>query len=112
MIWTVVLGPRPVSVRVGVATGIVVMKTAVVAEYTLKPSRGAPGSVQVQVIEEIPRTLPVSAVTGEGLDTLLEMLNLQAEVLELKAPVVTRASGVVLEARLDKGRGPVATVLV
>jgi translation initiation factor IF-2 len=54
----------------------------------------------------------VSAKTGEGIDTLLEMLGLQAEVLELKADATKRASGVVLEARLDKGRGPVATIIV
>jgi translation initiation factor IF-2 len=54
----------------------------------------------------------VSATKGSGLDQLLEMLALQADVLELKADPSLRASGVVLEARLDKGRGPVATVLV
>jgi translation initiation factor IF-2 len=54
----------------------------------------------------------VSAKTGEGLDQLLEMLALQAELLELRADPTRRASGAVLEARLDKGRGPVATVLV
>jgi translation initiation factor IF-2 len=55
---------------------------------------------------------PVSAKTGEGVDALLERVLLQAEVLELKAPVQASARGVVIEARLDKGRGPVATVLV
>jgi translation initiation factor IF-2 len=54
----------------------------------------------------------VSAKTGKGVDDLLERVLLQAEVLELKAPVLTPARGVVIEARLDKGRGPVATVLV
>jgi translation initiation factor IF-2 len=54
----------------------------------------------------------VSAKTGQGVDTLLEQLLLQAEVLELKAPSVAAAKGIVIEARLDKGRGPVATVLV
>ncbi|MAG30434.1 MAG: translation initiation factor IF-2 [Deltaproteobacteria bacterium] len=54
----------------------------------------------------------VSAKTGEGLDQLQEMLALQAEVLELRADASRRASGVVLEARLDKGRGAVATILV
>jgi len=54
----------------------------------------------------------VSAKTGEGLDQLLEMIALQAEVLELRADPRRRAQGIVLEARLDKGRGPVATVLV
>jgi translation initiation factor IF-2 len=54
----------------------------------------------------------VSAKTGEGIDGLLEMLGLQAEVLELRADPAKRASGVVLEARLDKGRGPVATLIV
>jgi len=56
--------------------------------------------------------VPVSAKTGKGVDELLEQILLQAEVLELKAPAEAPAKGVVLEARLDKGRGPVATLLV
>jgi translation initiation factor IF-2 len=54
----------------------------------------------------------VSAKTGMGIDTLLEQVLLQAEILELKAPVKAAAKGLVIEARLDKGRGPVATILV
>jgi translation initiation factor IF-2 len=54
----------------------------------------------------------VSAKTGEGIDGLLEQVLLQAEVLELKAPVDAPAKGLVIEARLDKGKGPVATILV
>jgi translation initiation factor IF-2 len=54
----------------------------------------------------------VSAKTGEGIDKLLESVLLTAEVLELKAPKTGPAAGLVVEARLDKGRGPVATVLV
>jgi len=54
----------------------------------------------------------VSAKTGQGIDTLLEQVLLQAEVLELKAPKESMAKGLVIEAQLDKGRGPVATVLV
>ena len=54
----------------------------------------------------------VSAKTGEGIDKLLESVLLQAEVLELKSPKTGPAAGLVVEARLDKGRGPVATVLV
>ncbi len=54
----------------------------------------------------------VSAKTGEGVDNLLEQVLLQAEVLELRAPVDAMAKGLVIEAKLDKGRGPVATVLV
>ncbi len=54
----------------------------------------------------------VSAKTGKGIDELIERVLLQAEVLELKAPVDAAAKGIVIEARLDKGRGPVATVLV
>ncbi len=54
----------------------------------------------------------ISATKGTNLDQLLEMLALQAEVLELKADPSKRAAGVVLEAELDRGRGPVATVLV
>src|SRR6201996_8636897 len=53
----------------------------------------------------------VSAKTGAGIDNLLEQVLLQAEVLELKAPAEAAAQGVVVEARLDKGKGPVATVL-
>jgi translation initiation factor IF-2 len=56
--------------------------------------------------------VPVSAKTGAGVDALLEQILLQAEVLELKAVVDGPAKGVVIEARLDKGRGPVATLLV
>ena len=56
--------------------------------------------------------VPVSARTGQGIDDLLEHVLLQAEVLELKAPVDAPAKGTVIEARLDKGKGPVATVLV
>ena len=54
----------------------------------------------------------VSAKTGQGVDSLLESILLQAEVLELTAPINTPAKGVVIESRLDKGRGPVATILV
>jgi translation initiation factor IF-2 len=56
--------------------------------------------------------IPVSARTGEGLEKLLEAILLQAEVLELKANPSKPATGVVIEAKLEKGRGPVATVLV
>ncbi len=56
--------------------------------------------------------VPVSAKTGEGIDTLLEAILLQAEVLELKAVKDRRARGLVIESSLDKGRGPMATVLV
>ncbi len=54
----------------------------------------------------------VSAKTGQGIDELLEQVLLQAEVLELRAPVEAMAKGLVIEAQLDKGRGPVATVLI
>jgi len=54
----------------------------------------------------------VSAKTGQGIDQLLEQVLLQAEVLELKAPTQAMAKGLVIEAQLDKGRGPVATVLI
>ncbi|MCG5535382.1 translation initiation factor IF-2 [Ectothiorhodospira mobilis] len=54
----------------------------------------------------------VSAITGEGVDALLEAIQLQAELMELKAPREGPARGVVVESQLDKGRGPVATVLV
>ena len=55
---------------------------------------------------------PISAKTGEGIDNLLEMVNLTAEMQELKANPNRSAHGAVIEARLDKGRGPVATLLV
>ncbi len=54
----------------------------------------------------------VSSKTGMGIDALLEQVLLQAEVLELRAPVDAMAKGLVIEAKLDKGRGPVATVLI
>ncbi len=56
--------------------------------------------------------VPVSAKTGDGVDNLLESILVQAELMELKATVDARATGVVIESALDKGRGPVATVLV
>jgi len=56
--------------------------------------------------------VPVSAKTGEGIDNLLDMILLTSEILELKANSKRRARGIVIEAQLDKGRGPVATVLV
>ena len=56
--------------------------------------------------------VPVSAHTGEGIDTLLEMILLTAEVCELKANPNRSARGLVIEAQLDKGKGPVATILV
>jgi len=54
----------------------------------------------------------ISAKTGMGLDRLLEMILLQAEMLELKANLYRRGQGVVVESRLDRGRGPIATVLI
>jgi translation initiation factor IF-2 len=56
--------------------------------------------------------VPVSAITGEGIESLLENVALQSELMELKARACGPASGIVVEARLDKGRGPVATILV
>ncbi|MEZ5276356.1 MAG: translation initiation factor IF-2 [Opitutaceae bacterium] len=57
-------------------------------------------------------TVPVSAIRGDGVDTLLEMILLQAELLELKANPKKPASGVVIEAQMEVGRGPTATVIV
>jgi translation initiation factor IF-2 len=71
--------------------------------------------IEEVVSEELGGDTPfvsVSAKTGQGIDDLLEQVLLQAEVLELRAPVEAMAKGLVIEARLDKGRGPVATVLV
>ena len=56
--------------------------------------------------------VPVSAKTGEGIEDLLEMISLTAEVMELKANPKRKARGLVIEAKLDKGRGPVATILI
>lgn len=74
------------------------------------------GLVKIEVVPEEwggdVQFVPVSARTGEGIDALLDAIELQAEVMELKAVVDSRATGVVIEAALDKGRGPVATVLV
>jgi len=54
----------------------------------------------------------ISAKTGQGIDKLLDAILLQAEILELKAPINTPAKGIIIEGRLDKGRGPAATLLV
>ena len=56
--------------------------------------------------------IEVSAKTGQGIDSLIDAILLQAEILELKAPINTPAKGIVVEGRLDKGRGPVTTLLV
>ena len=56
--------------------------------------------------------VPLSAKTGDGVDALLDAISIQAEIMELKAVADGRASGVVIESSLDRGRGPVATVLV
>jgi len=56
--------------------------------------------------------IEVSAKTGQGIDTLLDSMLLQAEVLELKAAIDGSAKGIVIESRIDKGRGPVATILI
>ena len=83
---------------------------------TANPDRVKQELVAEEVVpEEYGGDVPfvsVSAKTGEGIDDLLENVLLQAEVLELKAPVDAPAKGLVIEARLDKGRGPVATILV
>ncbi|MBI4773954.1 MAG: translation initiation factor IF-2 [Deltaproteobacteria bacterium] len=72
------------------------------AEYNLMPEEWGGDTMFV----------PVSAKTGEGIDALLENVLLQAEVLELKADPSAKAKGTIIESRLDKGRGAVATVLV
>jgi len=56
--------------------------------------------------------IPVSALTGQGIDDLLDAISLQAEVMELSAPATGAAKGTVIESRLDKGRGVIVTVLV
>ena len=80
------------------------------------PEHVKQGLVQHEVVPEDwggdVQFVPVSAKTGDGVDGLLEAISLQAEVMELKAVREGRASGAVIESSLDKGRGPVATVLV
>jgi translation initiation factor IF-2 len=74
------------------------------------------GLVKLEVVPEEwggdVQFVPVSAKTGEGVDALLDAISIQAEVMELRSVVDARATGVVIESALDKGRGPVATVLV
>jgi translation initiation factor IF-2 len=81
-----------------------------------QPERIKQGMIQHEVVpEEYGGEVifaPVSAKTGEGVDALLDSILLQAEVMELKAVKEGRATGVVVESALDKGRGPIATVLV
>jgi translation initiation factor IF-2 len=80
------------------------------------PDNVKQGLVKLEVVPEEwggdVQFVPVSAKTGDGVDNLLESILVQAELLELKATVDARATGVVIESSLDKGRGPVATVLV
>ena len=77
------------------------LKSELVAEQVVPEEFGGPSPF-----------VAVSAKTGQGMDDLLEQILLQAEVLELRAPKDSMAKGLVIEARLDKGRGPVATVLI
>jgi translation initiation factor IF-2 len=80
------------------------------------PDKVKQGLVQHEVVPEEwggdTQFVPVSAKTGDGVDKLLDAILLQAEVMELKAVRDSHAAGVVVESSLDKGRGPVATVLV
>ncbi len=80
------------------------------------PDNVKQGLVKIEVVPEEwggdVQFVPVSAKTGMGVDALLDAISVQAEVMELRAVVDARATGVVIESSLDKGRGPVATVLV
>jgi translation initiation factor IF-2 len=80
------------------------------------PDNVKQGLVQHEVVPEEwggdTQFVPVSAKTGDGIDALLDAISIQAEVMELRAVADGRAQGVVIESSLDKGRGPVATVLV
>ncbi len=80
------------------------------------PENVKQGLVQHEVVPEEwggdTQFVPVSARTGDGVDALLDAVSVQAEVMELTAASTGRANGVVVESSLDKGRGPVATVLV
>ena len=100
------------------ATDIVILVVAInkIDKPEANPERVKQELVAEEVVPEeyggdVP-FIPVSAKTGQGIDELLENVLLQAEILELKAPVDAPAKGIVIEARLDKGRGPVATILV
>jgi translation initiation factor IF-2 len=93
----------------------------VVAINKIDKPGASPDRVQNELIAEevVPEAfggdspfMQVSARTGQGIDDLLEQVLLQAEILELRAPVDAMAKGLIVEARLDKGRGPVATVLI
>lgn len=93
----------------------------IVAVNKIDKEQADPDRVKQELVQEevIPEDwggdvmfVPVSAKTGQGIDDLLESILLQAEVLELKAVADGPAKGIVIESRLDKGRGPVATVLV
>ncbi|HZQ61381.1 MAG TPA: translation initiation factor IF-2 [Casimicrobiaceae bacterium] len=93
----------------------------VVAMNKIDKPEAAPERVKQELVAEsvIPEEyggdvqfVPVSAKTGTGINDLLDAILLQAEVLELKAPKDAPARGIVIESRLDRGRGPVATVLV
>jgi translation initiation factor IF-2 len=93
----------------------------VVAMNKIDKSEAHPERVKQELVAEgvVPEEyggdvqfIPVSAKTGQGIDTLLDAILLQAEVLELKAPRDAPAKGIVIESRLDKGKGPVATILV
>jgi translation initiation factor IF-2 len=85
-------------------------------KYAADPNRVRTQLLQHEVVVEAMsgdvQDVEVSAITRMGLDTLLEAIALQAEILELKANPNRAASGAVIEAQLDVGRGPVATVLV
>ena len=99
------------------AAGVpIVVAVTKIDKPSANPERVKQELVAEQVVpEEYGGDVPfvgVSAKTGEGIDDLLENVLLQAEVLELKAPEDAPAKGLVIEARLDKGRGPVATILV
>lgn len=80
------------------------------------PDNVKQGLVKLEVVPEEwggdVQFIPVSAKTGDGVDALLEAISLQAELMELQSVVNARATGVVIESALDKGRGPIATVLV
>lgn len=97
-------------------------QTALVVAINKIDTKGAnPDKVKAQMQERgIPPedlggdviTVPISALKGEGIDQLLEMVRLQSEVMELKAVAKGKASGVIIESQIEQGRGPTATVLV
>lgn len=85
-------------------------------KYEINPDRVKQGLIEQNLVPEEwggdTMIVPVSAKTGEGIDELLDAISLQAEILELRANPDRQAKGTIIEAKLDKGKGPVASIIV